>query len=238
MASSLDEDVADDAALEQLGYKAELSRGLTLTCASLLSPRTQPRRRPRDASRAATPAPPRSGSIGITLGCMQPLLSGGVFQLGMLYGGARGEAANVPRPRGRDPAHSFAGPAVVVYGFLGCFLFAVPMVASMVRAGPAAIGPAPHGGGEKRARAREAPPTCALVPPRGIALRRAARATQQPAGAWSTPPSGRDRAAARDARRTAPSATPTPHAVALRRPARLPAASSGATPRACSHLAH
>ena len=89
MASSLDEDVADDAALEQLGYKAELSRGLTLTCASRAR-RTQPRRRSRDASRAATPAPPRSGSIGITLGCMQPLLSGGVFQLGMLYGGARG----------------------------------------------------------------------------------------------------------------------------------------------------
>jgi hypothetical protein len=32
---------------------------------------------------------PRRGSIGITLGCLQPLLSGGVFQLGMLYGGAR-----------------------------------------------------------------------------------------------------------------------------------------------------
>jgi hypothetical protein len=31
--------------------------------------------------------------VGITLGCMQPLLSGGVFQLGMLYGGALARGA-------------------------------------------------------------------------------------------------------------------------------------------------
>ena len=40
---------------------------------------------------------------------MQPLLAGGVFQLGMLYG----------------------GPATVVYGFILCFVFGAPMAISM-----------------------------------------------------------------------------------------------------------
>ena len=63
---------------------------------------------------------------------MQPLLSGGVLQLGMLYGGASGRMRR-SRLSTEPPALPRTGPAVVIYGFLGCFLFAVPMVCSMVR---------------------------------------------------------------------------------------------------------
>lgn len=87
--STLAEDIADDVALESLGYKQELSRGMTLLCVRRCAAGSAERSCGRAPSLPA-PAAACSGSIGITLGCMQPLLSGGVFQLGMLYGGACG----------------------------------------------------------------------------------------------------------------------------------------------------
>ena len=88
--SSLAEDIADDVALENLGYKQELTRGMTMLCVARARARAalrQQRARPLRFAPCADDGA-RRGSIGITLGCMQPLLSGGVLQLGMLYGGA------------------------------------------------------------------------------------------------------------------------------------------------------
>jgi|APGre2960657444_1045066.scaffolds.fasta_scaffold09364_5 hypothetical protein len=145
--SSITEDAQDDAVLEQLGYKQELRRGMTLLCVTLCAVHMQ-----LFISRALRRY---RGSIGITLGCMQPLLSGGVFQLGMLYGGACCAPSacrsrhGILKTGGRAPRHSGVtyrrtclrsiGPAVVIYGFLGCWLFATPMVFSMVRASRATV---------------------------------------------------------------------------------------------------
>ena len=73
----------------------------------------------------------RTGSVGITIGCMQPLLSAGVFQL-----------VRVPAPLSRPPRFAdalpllqgmlYGGPAEVVYGFLFCFFFGLFMALSMV----------------------------------------------------------------------------------------------------------
>lgn len=73
--------------------------------------------------------------MGITLGCMQPLLAGGVFQLGMLYGGP----VEVVRRGKRDSAfHCFTlalrraftsltvprmSTPTQVWGFIFCFFF-------------------------------------------------------------------------------------------------------------------
>ncbi len=40
--ASFEEDAADDAALESLGYKQELARGLTMLCAPLLRTHMRP----------------------------------------------------------------------------------------------------------------------------------------------------------------------------------------------------
>ena len=49
------------------------------------------------------------GSVGLSLGCMQPLLSASVFQLGFMYG----------------------GPRTIIYGFILCFLLCLPLALSM-----------------------------------------------------------------------------------------------------------
>ena len=49
------------------------------------------------------------GSVGLSLGCMQPLLSACVFQLGFANG----------------------GPRTVIYGFILCFLLCLPLALSM-----------------------------------------------------------------------------------------------------------
>lgn len=73
-------DQADEKHLADLGYKQELYRNVTFW-----------------------------GSVGITLGCMQPLLCAGVFIYGMGWG----------------------GPKEVVWGFVGCFLWSLFLALSM-----------------------------------------------------------------------------------------------------------
>jgi hypothetical protein len=54
---------------------------------------------------------PFRGSVGTTIGCMQPLLSAGVFQLGMLYGGPA-EVVRASYERGVTPQqNAWAGDA-------------------------------------------------------------------------------------------------------------------------------
>lgn len=73
-------DAHDEAHLAKLGYKQELSRNVTFW-----------------------------GSCGITLGCMQPLLSAGVFYY----------------------AYGWGGPVEVVWGFVGCFVWSTFLALSM-----------------------------------------------------------------------------------------------------------
>jgi hypothetical protein len=99
--------------LEEKGCSRPLARGS-------LAPQTTSHTRKRPPA----PPPPTQGSVGITIGCMQPLLSAGVFQLGMLYGGPAEvvRLPTTPLPLLHAP-DTHATHTTQVYGFLFVLLF-------------------------------------------------------------------------------------------------------------------